>query len=203
MPAPDIKTDVKPHEGVPCLPPLPTNEDVRLEEASFPDYKTKSRQPCTAEKCITAIQAYQEFCREAGCKPWSGGYREWERTQPDAPGWGSIIKYLGSWNKACRIATGEFATVTLNPVGGVRCWSQEKCVNVLRAFEKHCQQTGEKGTVDSYERWRRSRNAPSARTLCNVFDTWNNARRVAAKDADEIVSNSSVALPLKPHEADK
>jgi len=206
MPAPDIKT----HEDSLCFPPRPTRqpseiatEDVCFEEASLADWKTKRRQPCTPEKCLAGIRAYEAFCQEAGRKPWSGGYREWEKTQPDAPSWGSIIKYLGSWNQARRQAARDCDHVTINPVGYPhsqkrgRVWTPEKCLAALRLYEEHCQQAGTKPLSADYEVWRKSRNAPSIFTLCRVLRSWNHARRSAAKNGSDVVLYERGGKPLK------
>jgi len=151
-----------------------------------PDLLRHQRRTYSQSECVDAVKQYEEYCQHTKKTVSVFGYDEWAKDQQiELPCSGTLIKKLGSWNKARVLAAGE-NTSDLQTRGGPRKWTDAMCVNAIRRFETFCQQTEVKPTSREYQKWQTLHSdAPSIWSIQHVAP-WNEMRIRAASHEENI-----------------
>lgn len=152
----------------------------------------------TAELCIQAVQRYEDTCRASSQRPSVPGYEQWRQTEQQEPertepSYLTIIRILGSWNRARALAAREGEEIKINPRGGIVRWNLSKCLAAITRYERHCQETRQRVSRDGYQEWHtQTPDTPSVGSIEHIgaehfgaehSGVWNSMRLLAAEQA--------------------
>lgn len=139
------------------------------------------------DDCIDALECVAE---KLGKSPTMDEYSESRRdTDPSSR---TVYRIFNSWNDAK-----EAANLSKNISTHNIDYTNDDCINSL---EYVAEKLGKSPTMDEYSENRRDTD-PSAKTVSNIFDSWNNAKQDAGlKTVGQYSSNRKTGLDYEPED---